>query len=450
MTQIKTSDVTKFLKDLIEMTMAYMVDDEGYVVTKKTGARTTRIENEVASPLLVYQENITDTGALVINPLSEGQSGTPSALWLYDTLGVSVMGRLYIAVRTIIATAIDEKKAKTDTKEKYLSVEILNHASKIIDMVDPKMLGELDKLSEDRNTNEFLRIYYQRVQLRAVVRSGVFEAKQPKSEPDRKLVWKDKYPGVRDKTWECLEVLLLSILGLSDKEEMSKFTRKATVLSCARLSAFLNTMMAIYQEINPLLAAIDDKMAVDLSQLAHHINHLEEYSTNARWWRQPTRAVPQTAQPTPEVPGIVGAGIPGPTASPVQVDLIPGPVYADGRPSQPIPVIHQTAPYYPDQNAVPMMPQPGGLPGSYQPMGYGAMPGYPYQQQPMVGYQQPQYYPQQQQPMYPQQGQFVPAGQVPPNMPFDGPYKTYNPAPPGQIYGGSLQYPGGPRLNPYG
>lgn len=444
MTQIKTSDVTKFLKDLVEMTMVYAVDEDGYVISKKTEKRITRTENDVASELLIYQENITDSAALVINPLSEGQSGTPSALWLYEALGVSLMGRMYVAARTIIAAAIEEKKAKADTKDKYLSIEILNHAAKIIEMVDPNMLAEIDKLSEDRVNNEFLRIYYQRTQLRSVLRSGVFEIKAPKSDPNRVLVWKDKYPKIRDKTWECLEVLMLSILGLTEKEDISKFTKKATVLSCARLSSFLNLLMAVYQEINPLLAAIDNSMAVDLSQFAHHINHLEDYSNNAKWWRQPTRAVPQTVQATPEVPGVVSAGIPPVPAAgpaPVQVDLIPGPVYADGRPSPPIPVIHSTQ-YYPVQSDIPAMPQPGGLPGSYQPQ-YGMQPGYP-----PMGYPQPNYYPQQQ-PIYPQQGQYVPAHQVPPNMPFDGPYKVYTPQPQPQYGGGFVQFPGGPVLNRY-
>lgn len=394
MSQIRTSDVTNFIKDMIDMTMIFTTDEAGYVIYKKSGDRVTINENGKQSPLIVYQEVINDNTALIINPLAEGsQNAAESTIWFFDTQKTALLGRVFTLIEVIMRTALDEKKATGD-KDTHLSMEILNIASKIIEAIDPNTLKEFSHITDSNKEviNEFMTIYYQRKQLRSVLRCGLFDQVVPDVP-----TWKSKFPSskVRAKTWLVIDTIVMSILNVKDKDDLSKFIGKADEISCAKLSSFLNVLLAVYREINPLLDIINPDIAIDLSKFAFHLNRLTAYADNAKFMIQPSRthvapATQQTLIPgvAPQVPMAtpVYASIPGPSQMP-GVTLVPGPAFADGRASVPTPVM-------PAGNYV-----PGYMPNAMPPNqgGYGMPPQ-------NFGYQQPNY-------VNPQN-----------NIPFNGPY----------------------------
>lgn len=388
MSSVKTKDVSDFIKDMIEQTMVYETDEAGYVIRKSNGERITINDGGVQVPLIIYQETVSDQNAQTINPLAEGLGSTPSSLWFYDTLKTALLGRIFTLVISVIQTALDEKKAKAD-QELHIPMQLLNVSSLIIEDVDDRVLEEFMPLTEDKATNEFITIYYQRKQLKSVLRCGLFDA-----ENTGIPAWKSKFPKVRKKTWVALEKTMLGILNIKDKDDIVKFSKKADEISCARLSSFLNVLMGVYQEINTLLDIINPDIAVDLSKLAHHITNLSAYADNAKFMVQTNRggAIPMGTQPA-TIPGMVSniplpqQAYPQPMLNQPGASLIPGPMYADGRPSQPV------------------LAQP-----AYQPQGM-------FPQQPPMFPQQGYGYPAQP-PMFPQQGY------DPNTIPFPGPYVT--------------------------
>lgn len=417
---VKTVDVFNFIKDMVEMTMVFEIDDDGYVIKKSNGERLTLNEGGEQRPLLVYQETIKDQNALVINPLAENlMTSNPSTLWFFNTQRTALLGRIFTIYISVIKTALEEKKSKAD-KSNHIPMELLNIASKIIEDVDDRLLTEFTQLSTDSDTNEFITIYYQRKQLRSVLRCALFDAEDTSLPVENRIpVWKNKFPKIRKKSWEILERIMLAILHITDKDDILKFTRKAEEISCARLSSFLNVILSVYQEINPLLDIINPDIAIDLSKLAYHVNRLSAYTDNAKFMIMPSRNVvpTTTTQPTaipgamPSVPMATPAYLPStPTPSPMNhpgATLVPGPSFVDGRQAPPTPVMapgaySQMNPY--GQNNFQQIPQ-GGY---FSPQGY-QQPQHPY----MTGYQPQQQYP-----------------YVNPNsIPFSGPYlpaQNYN------------------------
>jgi hypothetical protein len=384
---LKTKDVTQFLADMVGIAM-YDTDEAGYIIDRGTQNRVLLANdgwlNPNGRPVLLYQEEIKDTEAHILNPLAEGLGQTPSALWFYRMLKASLLSRISTLFRTIVSHALEEKKAggkEADKEAGHLPLALLNLASQIIEEVDDKSLEELTQFFTDKNSDEFLTIYYQKKYLRSVVSSGLFDKDETTGVP----TLRSKFPKIRKKTWGVFERLLFGVLGVRNEEELTKFDRKADLregLTCYRLSSLLNVLLALYHEINPLLGHLVDRdVAIDLSTVAHHITRLGDYANNAKFMVQPPRGA--AVQPSSSVPGLVST-VPGlaPAAVPTtNVSMIPGPRYADGREGPPI--------------AVPVNPVPGyGTPPGFAPStipGPAYNPGWP-GQAPALGYAQPSNY----------------------------------------------------------
>lgn len=337
---IKTQDVTRFLSDMIDLTMSYTVDAEGYVVSKTSGEKVLIGDGKDPAPILLYQEEIKDSTAFILNPLAGGLGETPSAQWFYRVQRVALMSRVGILAETLLQIALTskqraaEKTKKTDKESEPLAVEVIKIISPIMEDIDEKTLTEFSYLLKEKDASELVTIYYRGKQIESKLRSGVLDHEDETSPH----AWKAKFPRIRKVTWTVLEKLFLGIFSLRACEDMATYTRKADVIACARLSSTLNVLLAVYQRLNPLLEEVHQDMAIDLGRLAHHVTYLKDYSENARFMvqaiapRNPGLMVPGTA---PSVPSASSNVLPNPYG----MVLIPGPVMADGRQSQPIPLM---------------------------------------------------------------------------------------------------------------
>lgn len=359
--------------------MAFSVDDAKYVIDRATDARVLLGEDGKRSPkglpILLYQEEIRDQAVHILNPLAGGLGQPPSALWFYRALNSSLLLRIRRLIEKVVEVALAEKTVSGDgpKEDVHIPMDILNLATKILDDIDDKVLGEIAKIFANETGNEFLILYYKAADLRTLVRSGLFD----KSSVAGADEFKSKFPQVRKKTWSLLERLLLGIFQLNTGEEFFKYNRKSDNLTCPRLSSRLNVLLAIYTEINPLLRSIGEgEFAIDLSELAMHINNLDAYTDNAKWMVTPSA---RSTKPTSQTNGVG----PRPTdtssaAADPNIVLIPGQVYSDGRQDPPIainkltgmvvnqPVVQQPAfmfpppaPVYGQQSPFPASPASG-------------------------------------------------------------------------------------------
>lgn len=396
MNAAKTSDVTKALRDLVGFTMLFDVDDAGYVIDKKTGERITLPIDTRRSPIILYQEEIRDHEAQLLNPFAEGGlNQAPSAQWLHRALKAALLGRLKTIMEVVIKASLMEqgKGGKTDEPNR-LPMPILALASRVVDEVDQKTLGELDQIFSNKTADEFLRTYYERRNLRCNVSSGLYDVEDESVDPKNRIpTFKSRHPNMRKKTWGVFEKLLLGILGIDDKDKLAQFSRSADSTTCPRLSSVLNAILAIYKPINELLCHINDgEDALDLSVLATHIANIPAYADNARFMVQPHKASEASAAAAGATPASSFVPVTMPNMA-----MVEPPAYADGWQPPPTPV--PMAPAYP-------------LPG-----GYGASNPLIPQAPSWASYQAPaQIYP----------PPTMPIMTAPVDPPFSGPYTTYN------------------------
>jgi hypothetical protein len=404
---LKTQEVTQFLRDMVEISYRD-VDDENYVTldNKRVLLNDQGQPSHTGRPILLYQEEITDTNAYLLNPLSDGFGQPPASLWFYRALEASLAGRLHVLFQNIVRLAVDAKKTKKEdgTATTHLPMEILNIAAKISDDVDEKILDELDMLFGIEEGQEVLSIYYQKKNLRCVVRSSIFASTDKLPMPDQpasefNTTYRSKFPKIRKKSWPVFEKLLLGALNIKTDEELVKFGQQADGLTCVRLSSLLNTLLVLYKQINPLLGYIGNgELAIDLSAFANHITKLGDYVNNARFMVQSTTTA---AAPPASIPGITP--IPGMASTYMQQvpnvqmggpELIPGVNAPNGMTPTAMPEAGLPGPNF--VFPVPAQPMyPGGFnPQMQQPYGTPQMlmqqPGYGYApQQPMFQPQQP-------------------------------------------------------------
>ncbi len=407
MNPFKLTDVTQFLKDMIELSTIYSADAEGYVVNAddgELGARLTLTEAGESGPLLLFQEELRDPTAFILNPLAEGLGVKESTLWFNKVQRTTLLGHVRTLAEAILTLAVDENerlhkkpdKKKPAEEPPFLPPPLVAIAAAIIAEADAKMLDELRQLFADKDPG-LITIYWQRRQMVTLFNCGVFGT------DDSMTAYRERFPSIRKKTWPVLQKLLMGIFGMKEADDYTKFNRKANPeVSCARLSSYLNTLFAIWSEINPLLDLLEPPIGIDLSRFHYHTKNLGHYAELAGYMVDSKRgAVAPVTPHAAVVPGTV------PNQLPPNISLVPGPMLPDGRPSAPIPVV--TGPWG----------QPGSWGGqSTVPTPQHSVASAPTQTQvyPPMGYAQPpaqQYYPQQ-----PQAGYYG----NPNNPPFSPPY----------------------------
>ncbi|CAK9253464.1 unnamed protein product [Sphagnum jensenii] len=306
---------------MIEITSYFSTNEEGYIINKRTQEVATFGENK--KPILLYQENITDNEAYILNPLAEGLGPMNlPAREFYRLQEAALAGRLFSLFSAIIRLSIASKKYKAgDGKPPEMPFEFVELSGKIIDDVDDTTLKELSQLifgdrgdDKPRDGQELIKLYYQKNNIRYVMRTGLFDEPSPDDTHATLATYRSKHPKIRKKSWGVFEKLMLGVFGITHHSEFDKFYTKGNPdVSCIKLDSYIRLLIMIYIELNPYFAANDDD--IDLSKLHHHCRLLSHYADIARFMIHTENAPPASreqvpggwnnAVPTTSVPGVV-------------------------------------------------------------------------------------------------------------------------------------------------
>jgi hypothetical protein len=353
--QIKTSDVTEFLKHCVDLTMhVYTVDDDGYVMLTSDDKKV-----ELGSDkknIVLYQEKIEDNNAYVLNPFSEGLSDSPPDRWFYTTMRMSLVHRIGSVLQMLVHIANEDRKFSESTQKqktrppKHPSV-ISRIASKIVKNVDDKLVDETDKFV--LNADDVLNVIYSKRLMAHRIRIPLLEndVDFPKS--------------VRKQSQETWLTILKLLFEIDTTEDLDKYTVKAREDATPKIDSFMGCIYLVYKQFNEIfdVLSVEQRMSVDLTEFKHHIDRMSAYSKNAKGMisyvatapKVNTNTHPASSVPVPSmghlstVPSGEGGTIPGTT--------VPIPRGAEGAFSQP--------PYNPNGYMGPQLPvhhTPGGVP----------------------------------------------------------------------------------------
>lgn len=278
----KFSEVEDSLKFLVKSGGIYDVSKDGYVIHRKGDDDDENDQDEdhvmipegtIRRPLMILKEQIVDKEAIILNPFNENITESNDGRWFYIMLSVGLSWRIIEFFRYL------RQVLELGNEPNFeVNVEMTKFASKYKDFSEK----ELDHLlTISKNKLEFINIWYNRKNRKAVFYCGIYE----------ESFW-EKYPGITKKARRMITDIISEMLGISNEpekalEEIKEFSVMSESLKVPRLDSVLKSLMKIYTKINPYLEmriTTDEEYVVDLTALGHVISNLEEYQDKCQWF----------------------------------------------------------------------------------------------------------------------------------------------------------------------
>ena len=273
---IKQSDISDFLKYLIELGGMYKVDESNYVlmrtiVNDEVIYKPEMVKNgETTAPLSCYHEKDTPIGSIIVNPFREGSVDTVDKKWFYTTKTIIVSGLLSSIIKTIIEDVLECKNKK---KKEDIETSSLSHAeliSKFVDIVDDKLVEEFKTISS--NIKGFANIFYLTNKREAKFRVGVYDTS-----------FRDQFKrNVRQKSWTIFENIVNTVLDTTP--DMTEFICKPTDhMGAPKFEAYLKVLFVILSKLDKYRYILD-LPSFELDTFKKHLEHFKEYQEKAKNW----------------------------------------------------------------------------------------------------------------------------------------------------------------------
>ena len=318
MTDTKTDKsklkVEDFVTFLVNMGGVYEVDSDGYVVKKEDHDElvVTKVGNSVKQ-IMVIKEKITDTEALVINPLNENLAESPDSKWIYSNLNVGLAMRIISVVRSLrtvleleSARFAGAKKQDDDAESSsQFSSSVIAFASRHTDF-DSKAAEAFELITKKKV--DFVSIWYNRKLKEAKFRCSVYN---PDSAAD--------HPTVSKKSWKAITSLMSELLGVSpdlataQNEIEERFVASSDLITVPKLESMLTIFSRVYSKLNKYLGMCekdDEHFIIDLSRLDYHIRNLDGYYQKAKWFITSSNTVAYTPETIRTIEGSGGIQLP--------------------------------------------------------------------------------------------------------------------------------------------
>lgn len=277
--QIKASysEVTDFIKFIIRMSGLFDVDEEGYVISKIPPVERIKINiNNENKDLIVFQKEIKDNEAVIINPFNESIGiESKDKYWIYSILSLGLSAKIISLINAIIDT-------KLSSDDEGISIRVAKFISEFSG-IDKKFKDEFNMISKD--TMKFMNVFYRKKFKEGRFRCLIFE-------PDGREEF-----NLRKKSWKILDKMFsmffnIDIENSEDPEQdvIDKYSYKTNSITCPKLTAMLMTYNKIYIEINKYFEYMnndEDDSIVDLDEFAHYINKIDACYHRVKWAVQP-------------------------------------------------------------------------------------------------------------------------------------------------------------------
>lgn len=278
------SDISSFLKGLIELGEAQTVDDspDKYIRSAITGEQVTMTQEGKRVPLAIYGTSASD--AIIINPFSEGETESTKNSWFIESRN-TILGTLIAGVIEKLLTIGAENKDKKKVDKGEENRLATKYLSKCVLDIDEKMIDEFVTIRQD--IYKFFHISYNKTKRLGEVKCLVFNP-----------LMRDSFKKqVRQKSWGVFEKLVFAVLNT---EDLADFTYKPDSIGIPVFEAFANILIDVYDHIKDALKIVDIKVP-GLNALKSHLKYLKEYQAAAAWCSTANVGVQQPANvaPTP-------------------------------------------------------------------------------------------------------------------------------------------------------
>lgn len=239
-------------------------------------------EDKTKRKLYIYDTDIKDPEAIILNPLAETMVAGPEKLIFYLSLTDIVRHWIIKAIQLIVNEAAAHKEdSSTITDTKFIPI-----LTPFIGKVDLKMTEELERIIAAGN-KDFLNIYYNRSKKTSTLLFGI-------EEEDGDYIKAFPASKVRKKTWGVLLDIIKFILNVpADKKIKDVYTYTTEKVECPYFLTYANVWIKIWECLDPYLDFYDDydSSPETIESLKEHISNAPVYRECTMWLKQPTMNV---------------------------------------------------------------------------------------------------------------------------------------------------------------
>lgn len=234
--------------------------------------------------LYIYDTNITDPNAIIINPLAETASVGVERLMFYSTLAYVQAQWIWKILQFVVDESIAHKKDDKETNPDLISI-----LAPFIDQVDEKMLLELDHI-KGVGIKDFCNIYYNRVKKTSTMLFGLEDESGDyfKSFPTGK---------VRKKSWTVFTNIIRFILKVADgKQIKEEYTCTTDKVDCPHFTTFSTVWLKAWEAMTPYMQWFEGTHEEQeiVEALTEHFKYIPVYRECVVWLKQPTAAGPES------------------------------------------------------------------------------------------------------------------------------------------------------------
>lgn len=303
---VNNQKVTDMLQKILQLGNTFIVDINKavhYASTPDEPILLQHNESKVKKKLYIYDTNIQDPTACILNPLVETTVTTNDQLLFYSGIN-SIVSQWLMKVMFLI---VEECIRLKEDKDANVNPNLASTLTPFISKVDDKLAVELEKI-RGAGYKDFFSIYYNR----AKKTSEVFVGFEDETGDYQKL-----FPNghIRKRSWSILLDIMKFILKVpSDKKIKEVYTCSTEKIDCPKFTTYMDVWIRTWECIYPYMKYISSDAIYDdevIDALKEHFKNIPIYRECVSWLKQPALSMQSVTAPG----GTANTGIPTNTSS---------------------------------------------------------------------------------------------------------------------------------------
>ena len=279
---VNNEKVTDMLKKMFQIGDTFFVDINKQVHNKFDINEPIYIQmkdEKIQRKLYIYDTNITDPEAIILNPLAETMNPGAECLTFYSSLTSVLSQWVYRVVYFIVTESIRYKDCKDGA---YPNTSLIPILTPFIDKVDSRLATELEKIRE-AGLKDFCTLYYNRSQKSTTMLIGI--------EDDGDYIKQFPASKIRKKTWSIIEAIFKFVLDVpADKKIKEVYHCKTEKVECPIFTTYSDVWIRVWEKIMPYMDLFDgheSDMEI-IESLKEHFSNIPVYRECTMWLKQPT------------------------------------------------------------------------------------------------------------------------------------------------------------------
>ena len=276
---INNQKITDMLQKIMQLGGTFLVDINKmvhYVISPEEPIYVG--EGKTKKKLYIYDTNIQDPLACILNPFSETSVLPQEQLLFYS--GISTVVSQWI--QRIMIMIIDQCVLLNEDKNATVDPKLVQYLTPFISKVDEKLVAEMEKI-KGAGHKSFANIHYNRTKKCSTLIIGL---------EDETGDYQKQFPTsqIRKRSWNVLKDMIRFILKVPEDKKISEYyTCSTEKVECPRFTTYMDVWVRVWECLNPYMDWTGDHHSEPetIEALKEHFKNIPVYRECVTWLKQP-------------------------------------------------------------------------------------------------------------------------------------------------------------------